>query len=273
MDRNFDQTVQRLMISQKNLDVATDKSLLAMLLERTNLDPSKFGTLNLETLYSGTKLNDAAVITSCLKMSRTELDGLDDTFIKLASKLYPEFVQLRENAKARSGKLNKLYGELITIKSEFMQTNFVPDANGTLRLTHGTIRSYSPEDAVVMTPITTLSGVIAKTTGTEPFVTPEKIVKMFENRDFGRYTHPSLNDVPVAILYDTDTTGGNSGSPILNAKGELVGVNFDRAFEATINDFAWNTNYSRSIGVDIRYALWITEKVFGATNLIKEMGL
>ena len=85
--------------------------------------------------------------------------------------------------------------------------------------------------------------------------------------------HPKLKDIPIAILYDTDTTGGNSGSPILNGKGELVGVNFDRAFEATINDFAWNTEYSRSIGVDIRYVLWITDKVYGAKHLIKEMGL
>ncbi len=77
----------------------------------------------------------------------------------------------------------------------------------------------------------------------------------------------------MAILYDTDTTGGNSGSPVLNAKGQLVGVNFDRAFEATINDFAWNSSYSRSIGVDIRYCLWITGKVYGAEHLLKEMNV
>ena len=82
-----------------------------------------------------------------------------------------------------------------------------------------------------------------------------------------------MKDVPVAILYDTDTTGGNSGSPILNAQGQLVGVNFDRAFEATINDFAWNTNYSRSIGVDVRYVLWITDTVYKADFLVAEMGL
>jgi hypothetical protein len=135
------------------------------------------------------------------------------------------------------------------------------------------VRGYSPEDAVIMKPTTTLGGVVAKTTGQPPFVTPQKILDMHASKDFGRFVHPELNDVPVAILYDTDTTGGNSGSPILNARGELVGVNFDRAFEATINDFAWNTSYSRSIGVDIRYALWITGKVYGAQNLIDEMGL
>lgn len=96
---------------------------------------------------------------------------------------------------------------------------------------------------------------------------------MAKKRDFGPYMHPQLKDIPIAILYDTDTTGGNSGSPILNGKGQLVGVNFDRAFEATINDFAWNTEYSRSIGVDIRYVLWITDTVYGAKHLIREMGL
>ena len=90
---------------------------------------------------------------------------------------------------------------------------------------------------------------------------------------FGRFLNPKLNQVPVAILYDTDTTGGNSGSPVINARGELVGVNFDRAFEATINDFAWNESYSRSIGVDIRYVLWITGVVYEAENLLREMGV
>ena len=98
-------------------------------------------------------------------------------------------------------------------------------------------------------------------------------MEKWKAKQFGNYAHPTLKDIPVAILYDTDTTGGNSGSPVFNAQGELVGVNFDRCFEATINDFAWNTNYSRSIGVDIRYVLWITGTVYGADHLLSEMGL
>ena len=77
----------------------------------------------------------------------------------------------------------------------------------------------------------------------------------------------------MAILYNTDTTGGNSGSPILNAKGQLIGVNFDRAWEATINDYAWSKDYSRSIGVDIRYVLWVTQKLAGADHLLTEMNV
>ena len=147
-------------------------------------------------------------------------------------------------------------------------------------MTFGRVEGYSPEDAVIKTPITSLGGVIDKTTGVEPFVTPDKVQEMYAAREFGSFATPfkqpdgtTRDDIPVAILYSTDTTGGNSGSPILNAKGHLVGVNFDRAFEATINDFAWNQSYSRSIGVDIRYALWITGKVYQANHLLSEMGI
>jgi S1-C subfamily serine protease len=119
--------------------------------------------------------------------------------------------------------------------------------------------------------MTTLKGLVEKTTGVEPYVTPEKVLEAAAEGRFGGLEHPRLKTVPVAFLYSTDTTGGNSGSPVLNSKGELVGVNFDRAFEATINDFAWNQRYSRSIGVDIRYVLWITGQVYGAKELVQEM--
>ena len=126
---------------------------------------------------------------------------------------------------------------------------------------------------MIKTPITTLGGVVDKTTGIEPFVTPQRVLDMYAQRDFGRFRNEALDDVPVAILYDTDTTGGNSGSPIMNSAGTLLGVNFDRCFEATINDFAWDESYSRSIGVDIRYVLWITGNVYGANHLLSEMGV
>ena len=159
------------------------------------------------------------------------------------------------------------------MKEQFLRTGFIPDANGTLRFTSGHVKSYSPADAVVRTPISTLRGVIEKTTGQDPFITPEPVLRAWRAGDFEGFLHPRLGQVPVAILYDTDTTGGNSGSPVLNSRGELVGVNFDRCFEATINDFAWNADYSRSIGVDIRYVLWITGRVYGATELLEEMGI
>ncbi|UCE07524.1 MAG: S46 family peptidase, partial [bacterium] len=105
------------------------------------------------------------------------------------------------------------------------------------------------------------------------FDTPQQLIDLIKAGDFGQFEHPKLNSVPVAILYNMDTTGGNSGSPVLNARGELVGINFDRAFEATVNDFAWSEDYSRSIAVDIRYVLWITQKFGGAEYLLEEMGV
>jgi len=92
-------------------------------------------------------------------------------------------------------------------------------------------------------------------------------------KDFGQFFHPEFNSVPACLLYDADTTGGNSGSPVLNARGELVGVNFDRAWEATINDYGWSEDYSRSIAVDIRYVLWVTQKFGGVEYLLREMNV
>lgn len=134
-------------------------------------------------------------------------------------------------------------------------------------------KGYSPVDATYYKPITTLTGVIEKSTVKGPYATPQKVFHLCKAKDFGKYKNAKLKDVPVAILYDMDTTGSNSGSPVLNAKGELIGVNFDRAYEATINDYAWSESYSRSIAVDIRYVLWVTEKVGGATRILKELGL
>lgn len=166
--------------------------------------------------------------------------------ITLTQSVYEE---LQETEKRQRGARSKLSGQLLEVKTQYLTSNFIPDADSTLRLTYGHIRGYHPRDAVYMSPITTLGGVIDKTTGLEPFDTPAKLLELHRARDFGRFAPPKLQDVPVAILYDTDTTGGNSGSPVLNVRGQLVGVNFDRAFEATINDHAWSPAYSRSSAV------------------------
>ncbi|MEM7561261.1 MAG: S46 family peptidase, partial [Planctomycetota bacterium] len=281
MDRNIELTRRRLMLAVQDYHVPTDRVILGEMLSRVRAAGDKTKDVSqslpeadsLAELYRETKLGNPEFIQSCFDKTPKQLEPLNDPAIATIIRLYPTYMKLREQAKSRGGKLDQLYGDLVTVKQEFLKQSFVPDANSTLRLTYGHVKGYSPEDAVYKSPITTLGGAVAKATGVTPFDLPQSIIERHAAGDFGQFMHPKLKDVPTGILYDTDTTGGNSGSPILNGEGRLVGVNFDRAFEATINDFAWNESYSRSIGVDIRYALWITGKVFGAKHLLEEMGV
>ncbi|TWU38713.1 Peptidase S46 [Novipirellula aureliae] len=287
MDRNWQQSTQTLLTSLQDIHQPTEAIILAGLLERLkaiNADqeiPALAESLADQAdllayttrLTQQSRLNDRQFVQSLLDSTPQELQQADDPMLSFIVKLHPLFDEIRRQDKAREGKLSELYGSLIDVKQQYLSANFVPDANATLRFTCGYIRRYSPEDAVIKLPITTLSGVIDKTTGVAPFITPEPVLSKYAQQDFGPFKNEQLGDVPVAILYNTDTTGGNSGSPIFNATGELVGVNFDRCFEATINDFAWDESYSRSIGVDIRYVLWITGIAYGANHLLEEMNV
>ena len=193
--------------------------------------------------------------------------------MELAASLYPEYRSCGNGRTPGAALSTRSVRLLVEVKSQFQAKAFIPDANSTLRLTFGRVKGYSPADAVRYGPFTTLDGVLEKTTGREPFDTPEKLFDLRKAGDFGRFKPEGFTSVPACVLYDADTTGGNSGSPVLNARGELVAVNFDRTYEATINDYAWSADYSRSIGVDIRYVLWITEKFAGAGFLLEEMGV
>ncbi|MCU0711670.1 MAG: S46 family peptidase [Pirellula sp.] len=285
MERNWLLTKQQLKLSVGDWHPDTDKKLLIGFVQRLRDLPSgslpvevtdwlKQLTTNqteLQSIVDKTSVGKWETVETNLDRSAEELQKSNDPVLKMAIELYPVFLKQRELDKERSGELNRLYGELLDVKQLQNPDRFVPDANATLRITYGRIKGYSPADAIYKQPVSTVKGILEKSTGTEPFATPQALLDTYQRKDFDRYLHPVLNDVPVAILYNTDTTGGNSGSPVLNGEGELIGVNFDRTFEATINDFAWNESYSRSIGVDIRYVLWVTGKVYGAQNTIQEI--
>lgn len=291
MDRSFDKTKEDLELNLKNYDETSDKTILKGMLLRAaaldeqhripavdkifTLDPDKEKAVDIfiEKAYGTSKLNDKEYLKSLFDKTTLELSKLEDPFMELAINLYPSYQERRDSDKAETGVLDELLALYIDAKKEFAGSDFIPDANSTLRFTYGHVRGYSPADAVYMKPFTTLSGVMEKNTGKEPFEAPSKLIELYNNKDFGKAWNPILKDVPVNFLYNMDTTGGNSGSPVFNAKGQLVGLNFDRVFRATINDFAWNESYSRSIGVDIRYIIWFLEKFGGAGQLLKEMNL
>jgi hypothetical protein len=149
---------------------------------------------------------------------------------------------------------------------------FYPDANSTLRLAYGKVMGYDSRDAVYHKHYTTLTGVMEKDNPEiYDYDVPDRLKELYNNKDFGRY---AVNgDVPVCFIANNHTTGGNSGSPVLNAEGHLVGINFDRAWEGVASDIMFNPKQSRNISLDIRYVLFIIDKFAGAGYLIDEMTL
>jgi len=220
------------------------------------------------------KLKDQSFVLNTILKSIKSVGEYNDGLLLFEKDIARQINELKPEKDRRDGVLNKLMADYVNVKEKFLQKDFIPDANSTLRLTYGYVRGYSPADANLMAPYTTIRGILEKgASGNPDFMYPPQIKSLWEAKDFGSFAKKELNDVPVSFLYNMDTTGGNSGSPIMNANGELVGVNFDRAYGATINDYAWNESYSRSIGVDIRFVLWAALKIDHADFLLKEMGV
>jgi len=289
MERNLDQLRKRLQLKARSYDETADRAILAELFARglwhpeveridgityfVGKDQSDMADIFLTEALQSTRVTDAEYLMEMLEKYPEDLAGSADVFLQLAAKLYPFQRELRQEEKRRKGILDELHAQLIEVKRAYLGTDFIPDANGTLRLTYGNVRGYTSAAGVAQTPLTSLAGLVAKSSGEFPFLVPADLAARQAAGDFGDFASPALHDVPVNMLYDCDTTGGSSGSPVFNARGELVGVNFDRAWEATINDFAWHEDYSRSIAVDIRYVLWVASKLGGADRLLAEMGI
>lgn len=227
-------------------------------------------------LYEETKLHNAKKTTELLGKPMEEIIE----FVKKDKtiELYTDMAGTYTTVVAK--KLNEIQGRINRLNRTYMQAQmdvfkektFYPDANSTLRVTYGKVKGYNPRDAVKYDYYTYLDGVMDKyKPGDYEFDVPEKIRTLYKNKDYGQYG--ANGKMPVCFIAMNHTTGGNSGSPALDASGNLVGLNFDRVWEGTMSDINYDPFICRNIMVDIRYVLFIVDKYAGASHLIKEMKL
>jgi hypothetical protein len=148
---------------------------------------------------------------------------------------------------------------------------FYPDADLTLRITYGNVKGYQPKDGVTYKHYTTIEGIMQKENpDIYDYIVTDKLKQLYKAKDYGRYANRK-GELQVAFTATNHTTGGNSGSPVLNADGHLIGINFDRCWEGTMSDIAYDPDQCRNISLDIRYCLFVIEKYAGAKRLIDEM--
>lgn len=229
---------------------------------------------HLGRLYARTTLTTTEGRLSWLGKTPAEFAQSKDPFIALAVALYDETIRLENQRKDIDGDFERLIPKTMSAIIAWKKSQgkpVYPDANSTLRITYGTVSPYAPRDGVVYGPFSTVRGILEKQTGKEPFDAPEKLRAAIKAGHFGVFSDPILKTVPVDFLSSADTTGGNSGSAVMNRNGELVGLNFDSTYESITKDWYFDPEITRAIHVDIRYMLWIMKSVDKADNVLKEM--
>ena len=196
-----------------------------------------------------------------------------------AFKLYKQWSDLYNETIARP--ISGIDGQLDSLQRLYMKAlmetfpdkKMYPDANSTLRVTYGQVQGYRPRDAVYYEPVTYLDGVIAKyVPGDYEFDLDQRMLDLYDAKDYGDYAAPN-GQLPICFIGSNHTTGGNSGSPAIDAHGNLIGLNFDRVWEGTMSDLNYDVSICRNIMVDARYILWVIDKYAGAGHLVKEMSL
>lgn len=227
----------------------------------------------IDNLFDNSIFADSSKLWSFLENPTVEVLKNDPAFIAATS-----INETYDNNNASLKKINQKFskGHRLYVGA-IMEMNegkpIYPDANSTMRLTYGQVQDYYPRDAVHYNYITTLKGVMEKEDPNNwEFVVPEKLKELYINKDFGPYALEN-GEMPVAFISNNDITGGNSGSPVINGKGHLIGCAFDGNWEAMSGDIIFEPELQRCINVDIRYVLFIIDKYAGATRLIDEMTL
>ena len=293
MEREVINLKRKLRIFQMGYHRAGDRVLLEMLIRealelpegqrlrvfdeifgnRIGAELDAFMGVFLDELYAKTNLDDPDERMRMFDLSHEGLMEEEDYFIALAAKFYEENEERIEREKVFKGGLNALAPEWIDLMAAKRHVAAYSDANGTMRINYGAVKGYSPRDAVHYDGFTTLAGMAEKCTGVHPFDCPERLLELARSDYRGRYYSAELGDVPVNVLTTHDSTNGNSGSPLINGKGEIAGCLFDGNYEALTADFSFREDITRSIHVDTRYILFVTEEVDRADNVLRELGL
>jgi hypothetical protein len=274
----------------RRYDPTMEKALLTVLLTRYRQLPAAqhvpefdqvFGRTPAELeqalnrLYSGTHLGDEAARLQAFQATPESARTSEDFLLAAARSLQPALLRMDDERKAREGDLLRLrpYYMKALIAFRHSQGRAVyPDANSTLRVSYGKVTPLVARDAVTYAPLTTVNGIVEKNTGKPPFDAPKPLLDAIGKGDFAGYADPATGAMPVDFLSNLDTTGGNSGSPVMNARGELVGLNFDSNWEAVSASWMYDPRYKRAIHVDLRYMRWLMDKVYPAPWLLKELG-
>jgi hypothetical protein len=277
-DRRLDQTLLALGMRRAARNADANRAWLALAIGKDTFDeaaPEAAIDAAIKHLYAATKLEDEAVRLKLFSSATTEsLRKSKDSLILMALALRPTDRAVEERKERLAGALAVVEPRYVEALRAFTPGEVAPEANGTLRVTYGTVRGYRPRpDAPVYEPFTTLSGMVAKHTGQKPFDAPERVLAAARAGRSGSYVDRALGEVPIAFLSDVDTTGGNSGSATLNARGELVGLLFDGNYEAMSSDWQFMPEITRGIHVDVRYILWILDVVENADALVRELGV
>lgn len=292
-DRDLPFIKQGLQSIERRYDGRIDKALWSAVLERYLQQPKALRTAafddamgfaggesrqeieaRISSFYAASTLDALDQRLEWLEAPTQDFEASNDAFIKLAVALYPSDIAAEEKAKASAGALQQVRAQYMDAYIAWQKSQGVPvypDANSTLRVTYGTVQGGSPQDGLIYEPFTRLEGIAVKASGVAPFDAPEALLERVEAQDYGDYKLKAIGSVPVNFLTDLDSTGGNSGSPTLDRRGNLVGLLFDGTIESVNADWDFDARTTRSIHVDTRYMLWVMEKVDGATRLMDEM--